>query len=119
MSSPSRRSTKANLPPTRASISARTIRPLGVANKNLAAILGSSQASKTRSGGASKRQVTRTVTGVASLIAVVLRARRNAPALLRLRPLSAKKLLRRLKRFLQEREPARVLHYGKIGRAHV
>src|SRR5260221_7217607 len=112
MSSPSRRSTKTNLPPTRASISTRTIRPVAVAKRNLAAISGSSQASKTRSGEASKRRTTRTVTEVASFIAMVLREGLNAPALLRLRLLGAEKSLRRLKRFLQEREPARVFYDG-------
>ena len=48
-SSPSRRSTNVNEPPTWGSISTRTILPVGVANNQRPAFFGSSQASKTRS----------------------------------------------------------------------
>src|ERR1700722_12718717 len=62
MSSPLRRSTKMNEPPTRGSISARTIWPVGVANSHLPAVSASVQALNTFSIESSKWRVTRTST---------------------------------------------------------
>ena len=58
---PSRRSVNTNRPPTRASTSARTIVPVGVAKRNRRARAGSRNASNTRSAEAVKRRTTRTI----------------------------------------------------------
>ena len=60
MCSPSLRSTKRNVPLARASIVTDVMGRAAVANSQCRAISGSSQASKTRSGGASKVSLTRT-----------------------------------------------------------